>query len=53
MAVLEPEHRLVYSPGSNKMDWSYVKTMKRDHIGIMPKPDGLKAAKNLTVAFKH
>ncbi len=27
--------------------------MKRDHISIMPKPDGLTAVKNLVEAFKH
>jgi putative transposase len=32
---------------------SFVKTMKRDYISIMPKPDGLTAAKNLAEAFEH
>lgn len=27
--------------------------MKRDYISIMPKPDGLTAAKNLAEAFEH
>nr|MDN1056541.1 hypothetical protein [Escherichia coli] len=30
-----------------------VKTIKRDYISIMPKPDGLTAAKNLAEAFEH
>ncbi|EOO7139816.1 integrase core domain-containing protein, partial [Escherichia coli] len=32
---------------------SFVKTIKRDYISIMPKPDGLTAAKNLAEAFEH
>jgi transposase InsO family protein len=32
---------------------SFVKTMKRDYISIMPKPDGLTAVKNLAEAFEH
>ncbi|MFB3633544.1 integrase core domain-containing protein, partial [Escherichia coli] len=28
-------------------------TIKRDYISIMPKPDGLTAAKNLAEAFEH
>ncbi|EJK88596.1 transposase InsD for insertion element IS2a/d/f/h/i/k (plasmid) [Klebsiella pneumoniae subsp. pneumoniae DSM 30104 = JCM 1662 = NBRC 14940] len=30
-----------------------MKTIKRDYISIMPKPDGLTAAKNLAEAFEH
>ncbi len=30
-----------------------MKTIKRDYISIMPKPDGLMAAKNLEEAFEH
>ncbi|AWX83264.1 hypothetical protein DQB71_18620 [Klebsiella pneumoniae subsp. pneumoniae] len=41
------------SPESNGMAESFVKTMKRDYISIMPKPDGLTAAKNLAEAFEH
>ncbi|STT78954.1 insertion element IS2 transposase InsD [Klebsiella pneumoniae] len=32
---------------------SFVKTMQRDYISIMPKPDGLTAVKNLAEAFEH
>nr|QEG95519.1 hypothetical protein EC0638J-ColB-ColM_00131 [Escherichia coli] len=32
---------------------SFVNTIKRDYISIMPKPDGLTAAKNLAEAFEH
>uniref|UniRef100_UPI0030D316DB integrase core domain-containing protein n=1 Tax=Escherichia coli TaxID=562 RepID=UPI0030D316DB len=32
---------------------SFVKTIKRDYISVMPKPDGLTAAKNLAEAFEH
>lgn len=43
----------VRSPESNGMAESFVKTMKRDHISIMPKRDGLTAVKNLAEAFEH
>ncbi|MDL2788597.1 hypothetical protein QR022_24425, partial [Salmonella enterica] len=36
---------------SNGIAESFVKTIKRDYISIMPKPDGLTAAKNLAEAF--
>lgn len=32
---------------------SFVKTMKRDYISTMPKPDGLTVVKNLAEAFGH
>lgn len=32
---------------------SFVKTMKRDYINIMPKPDGLTAVENLAESFEH
>jgi putative transposase len=32
---------------------SFVKTMKRDYVAFMPKPDAATAARNLAVAFKH
>jgi len=32
---------------------SVVKTMKRDYINIMPKPDGLTVVKTLAEAFEH
>ncbi|WP_370743296.1 IS3 family transposase, partial [Klebsiella pneumoniae] len=53
MVGLEPEHTAVRSPESNGMAESFVKTMKRDYISIMPKPDGLTAVKNLAEAFEH
>ncbi|MEH4233502.1 integrase core domain-containing protein, partial [Escherichia coli] len=50
----------------NRSHWSTSKTpsytksvswqhhpIKRDYISIMPKPDGLTAAKNLAEAFEH
>uniref|UniRef100_UPI00069C88EC integrase core domain-containing protein n=1 Tax=Shigella flexneri TaxID=623 RepID=UPI00069C88EC len=40
-------------PESNGIAESFVKTIKRDYISIMPKPDGLTAAKNLAEAFEH
>ncbi|WP_373557091.1 IS3 family transposase, partial [Klebsiella pneumoniae] len=53
MVGLEPKHTAVRSPESNGMAESFVKTMKRDYISIMPKPDGLTAVKNLAEAFEH
>ncbi|HHL1876655.1 IS3 family transposase [Klebsiella pneumoniae] len=53
MVGLEPEHTAVRSPESNGMAESFVKTLKRDYISIMPKPDGLTAVKNLAEAFEH
>ncbi|HEL7996862.1 TPA: IS3 family transposase [Escherichia coli] len=47
MLGLEPKNTAVRSPES------FVKTIKRDYISIMPKPDGLTAAKNLAEAFEH
>jgi putative transposase len=32
---------------------SFVKTMKRDYIRHMPKPDRATALHNLAIAFKH
>lgn len=32
---------------------SFVKTMKRDYIGHMPKPDRATALRNLAIAFEH
>ena len=32
---------------------NFVKTMQRDYISIMPKPDGLTAVKNLAEAFEY
>ncbi|MFX0604451.1 IS3 family transposase [Escherichia coli] len=53
MLGLEPKNTAVRSPESNGIAESFVKTMKRDYISIMPKPDGLTAAKNLAEAFEH
>ncbi|HBC0810835.1 TPA: IS3 family transposase [Escherichia coli] len=49
----EPKNTAVRSPESNGIAESFVKTIKRDYISIMPKPDGLTAAKNLAEAFEH
>ncbi|WP_345760986.1 IS3 family transposase [Escherichia coli] len=53
MLGLEPKNTAVWSPESNGIAESFVKTIKRDYISIMPKPDGLTAAKNLAEAFEH
>ncbi|HCP0519456.1 TPA: IS3 family transposase [Escherichia coli] len=50
---LEPKNTAVRSPESNGIAESFVKTIKRDYISIMPKPDGLTAAKNLAEAYPH
>ncbi|HCA6501076.1 IS3 family transposase [Escherichia coli] len=50
---LEPKNTAVRSPESNGIAEGFVKTIKRDYISIMPKPDGLTAAKNLAEAFEH
>ncbi len=43
MVGLEPKTTAVLSTESNGMAESFVKTMKRDYISIMPKPDALTA----------
>lgn len=53
MVGLEPKHTAVCSPESNGMAESFVKTMKRAYISIMPKPDGLTAVKHLAKTFEH
>ncbi|MBK5017241.1 transposase [Pantoea sp. S62] len=53
MVGLEPRNTAVRSPESNGMAENFVKTMKRDYISTMPKPDGLTAVKNLAEAFEH
>ncbi|XGN87409.1 IS3 family transposase (plasmid) [Klebsiella pneumoniae] len=53
MLGLEPKNTAVRSPESNGIAESFVKTIKRDYISIMPKPGGLTAAKNLAEAFEH
>ena len=37
----------------NGMAESFVKTMKRDYVAFMPKPDAATAARNLAIAFEH
>ncbi|EPI4634160.1 IS3 family transposase [Escherichia coli] len=53
MLGLEPKNTAVRSPESNGIAESFVKTIKRDYISVMPKPDRLTAAKNLAEAFEH
>ncbi|ENY9592038.1 IS3 family transposase [Escherichia coli] len=53
MLGLEPKNTALRSPESNGIAESFVKTIKRDYISVMPKPDGLTAAKNLAEAFEH
>lgn len=50
---LEPLTTPVCSPQSNGMAESFVKTMKRDYIAFMPKPDARTAIANLGLAFNH
>lgn len=50
---LETRTTAVRSPQSNGMAESFVKTMKRDYISMMPKPNQQVALKNLAIAFEH
>ncbi|ABF08872.1 Transposase InsD for insertion element IS2 [Cupriavidus sp. U2] len=50
---LEPLTTPVRSPQSNGMAESFVKTMKRDYIAFMNKPDVPTALSQLTVAFEQ
>jgi putative transposase len=50
---LKPLTTPVCSPQSNGMAESFVKTMKRDYVTFMPKPDAATAASNLAIAFEH
>ncbi|EMK7387802.1 integrase core domain-containing protein [Klebsiella pneumoniae] len=50
---LEPCTTAVRSPESNGIAESFVMTIKRDYISIMPKPDSEAAVMNLAVAFSH
>lgn len=43
----------VRSPESNGIAESFVKTIKRGYISIMPKPDSQAAVMNLALAFSH
>lgn len=53
MLGLEPCTTAVRSPESNGIAESFVKTIKRDYISIMPKPDSQAAVMNQAVAFSH
>lgn len=50
---LKPVTTPVRSPQSNGMAESFVKTMKRDYVAWMPKPDARTALQNLAIAFDH
>jgi transposase InsO family protein len=50
---LKPLTTPVCSPQSNGMAESFVKTMKRDYVAFMPKPDAATAVRNLAIAFEH
>lgn len=50
---LEPRTTAVRSPQSNGIAESFVKTIKRDYIAWMPKPDSQAAVQNLAMAFEH
>jgi putative transposase len=50
---LNPLTTPVCSPQSNGMADRFVKTMKRDYVAFMPKPNAATAARNLAIAFKH
>ena len=50
---LKPITTPVRSPQSNGMAESFVKTMKRDYVSWMPKPDARTALQNLAIAFDH
>ncbi|MHC8285456.1 IS3 family transposase [Pseudomonas sp. XS1P51] len=50
---LQPVTTPVRSPQSNGMAESFVKTIKRDYVAHMPKPDRETALHNLAIAFEH
>ncbi|CRM13081.1 insertion element IS2 transposase InsD [Pseudomonas sp. 37 R 15] len=50
---LQPVTTPVRSPQSNGMAESFVKTIKRDYVAHMPKPDRETALRKLTIAFEH
>lgn len=50
---LQPLTTPVCSPQSNGMVECFVKTMKRDYIGHMSKPNRATALRNLAIAFEH
>ena len=53
MLGLEPCTTAVRSPESNGIAESFVKTIKRDYISIMPKPDSQAAVMNLADYNEH
>ena len=50
---LQPVTTPVRSPQSNGMAESFVKTIKRDYVTHMPKPDRETALCNLAIAFEY
>jgi putative transposase len=50
---LQPVTTPVRSPQNNGMVKSFVKTIKRDYVAHMPKPDRETALRNMAIAFKH
>ncbi|OWT57678.1 IS3 family transposase [Candidimonas nitroreducens] len=50
---LKPVTTPIRSPQSNGMAESFVKTIKRDYVAFMPKPDVPAALQNLAIAFEH
>nr|WP_201161892.1 IS3 family transposase [Pseudomonas sp. S60] len=50
---LQPVTTPVRSPQSNGMAESFVKTIKRDYVAHMPRPNRETALHNLAVAFEH
>lgn len=53
LLMLEPRRTALRSPESNSMVESFVKTMKRDYISVMPRPDARTAVQNLAMVFEH
>ena len=47
------EYRHISETQSNGMAESFVKTIKRDYVDFMPKPDAPTAIGNLAIAFEH
>ncbi len=50
---LKPLTMPVFSTQSNGMAESFVKTMKRDYVAFILKPDAATTAHNLAIAFEH